>query len=322
MIFKIEKFLNKIIEGDCLEILKKLPEKIINTCVTSPPYWGLRDYGAAGQMGLEETPEKYVENMVKVFQEVRRVLKDDGTLWLNLGDSYIGNATGSQGNGGKLGGGRKTQIEAGKRPDKKAEGLKPKNLCGIPWRVAFALQSDGWYLRQDIIWHKPNPMPESVTDRCTKAHEYIFLLSKSQRYYYNADAIKDPIKDSTREDRRLNNPEYQTARPNRGYPGQASNGGGLLKPSLNGANKRSVWTVTTKPYSEAHFATFPEDLIDPCVKAGCPKGGVVLDPFMGSGTTAKVAIKNGCKYLGMELNPKYIKLADRRNSQIDIMEII
>jgi len=314
-----EKYLNKIICGDALTVLKTMPDKIINTCVTSPPYWGLRDYGMPGQLGLEAAPAEYISKMIEIFVEVNRILRDDGTLWLNLGDSYAPNWNSIRKEGGA--GLKKENIR--KRSGRPPEGLKPKDLVGVPWRVALALQSDGWYLRQDIIWHKPNPMPESVTDRCTKAHEYIFLFSKNQKYYYDPEAIRDPIKDSTREDRRLNNPEYQTARPSRGFPGQASRGSGLLKPNENGkANKRSVWTVATKPYSEAHFATFPQDLIDPCIKAGSPKGGIVLDPFMGSGTTALVARKNGCNFIGIELNPEYIKLANRRNSQIDIMETI
>jgi DNA modification methylase len=264
----------KIIRGDCIEIMSSMDAKSVHTCVTSPPYFGLRDYGCDDQIGLEPTPEEYVNKMVDVFREVRRVLRDDGTLWLNLGDSYAGSGKGAWDR-------EDIQKEvyvpkpAGPQTKCKTPGLKPKNLIGIPWRVAFALQADGWYLRQDIIWHKPNTMPESVADRCTKAHEYIFLLSKSQRYYYDNDAI-------------------------------AEEGASDLR------NKRSVWTINTKPYKGAHFATFPPDLIQPCIKAGCPEGGTVLDPFMGSGTTIMVAEKNGCNGVGIELNADYIKIASDR----------
>lgn len=289
---------------NCMEGLKELPDRSIHCCVTSPPYWGLRDYGTSDQLGLEETPQEYVDNMVKLFRQVRRVLKDDGTLWLNLGDSYSG---------------------SGKGPSKSInqehhhlehthskivpQGIKPKDLIGIPWMVAFALQADGWYLRQDIIWHKPNPMPESVTDRCTKSHEYIFLLTKSARYYYDVDAIKEPMAESSIG--RLNQDiESQT-----GTTRAVGKTNGNLKAVGDidgGRNKRSVWTVTTKPYKEAHFAVYPEKLIEPCIKAGCPKGGTVLDPFMGAGTTGLVAKKLSRHYVGYELNPEYIKIAEKR----------
>lgn len=250
--------INKTFQGDTLEKLKQLPEKSIHCCITSPPYWGLRDYGVEGQIGLEKTPEEYVSKMVEVFQEVKRVLRDDATLWLNLGDSYaaggLGHGSGKQTtNHGSCNG---THIE---KPRKAPDGLKQKDLVGIPWRVAFALQSDGWYLRQDIIWHKPNPMPESVTDRCTKAHEYIFLLSKSKKYYFDHEAIKE---------------EAVYPNDNRGLRKDSRRG--TMCNSISGStgetrNKRSVWTVATKPFKEAHFATFPPDLILPCVLAGCPE---------------------------------------------------
>jgi len=293
--------LNKTYEGNCIETMMSFQDDSIDCCVTSPPYWGLRDYGCDGQIGLEETPEMYINNMVEVFAEVKRILKPEGTLWLNLGDSYMGNC--SRTSSGRAGYGKPREGVY----QKAGLGLKTKDLAGIPWRVAMALQQSrkvcrlgcdnptfkydepaedyycelcgerceyeqGWYLRQDIIWHKTNPMPESVKDRCTKSHEYIFLLSKRDRYYFDADAIKE----------------------------EAVTGGVR--------NKRDVWTVPVKPYKEAHFATFPPDLIKPCILAGCPNNGIVLDPFMGSGTTAMVAKDNGRRYVGCELNPEYIKL--------------
>jgi DNA modification methylase len=351
------EMINEIRNIDCLQGLRELPDCSVNCCVTSPPYYGLRDYGVDGQIGLEETPEAYVEKMVAVFREVRRVLKDDGTLWLNLGDSYYGS---SKGSGGTYEASAKQNTNKGANflMNKKvikihSDECKPKDLIGIPWMVAFALRADGWYLRQDIIWHKPNPMPESVTDRCTKAHEYIFLMSKSARYYYNADAIKQPVVDATvlrlaqqiEKQKGSNRVPGKTngnmkavgpgrkPRPDddrggnqgtgRGIPSMAIDGNGVKGHSgyfdadgnLIGdgmANKKSVWTVTTKPFSEAHFATFPEDLIVPCIKAGCPEGGIVLDPFMGAGTTAVVARKLNRNYTGFELNPEYIKIAEKR----------
>ena len=324
---------NRTLYGDCRETLKELPEKCINTCITSPPYWGLRDYGTGewiggdpncphmrttkiskdtstghkamfeqgnvvgdaiyknecpkcgavrkdSQLGLEETPEEFVENLVKVFREVRRVLCDDGTVWLNLGDSYYNYRPGKGQSLIKQTVSNTNQDlpqEVARRANK-IDGLKEKDLVGIPWRVAFALQADGWYLRQDIIWHKPNPMPESVQDRCTKSHEYIFLLSKNPKYYFDNEAIKEDAEPEKR-------------------------------------NKRSVWTITTKPFKGAHFAVFPPDLIEPCILAGCPKDGVVLDPFMGSGTTGMVAQELGRKWIGCELNPEYINLQKTRTAQ-------
>lgn len=290
-------------------MLKGLPDESVQMCVTSPPYWGLRDYGADGQIGLEQTPEEYVSKLVAVFHEVKRVLRNDGTLWLNLGDSYASNSDRA---GMKLGARPKgCECTYCTMPTKGLKatvpnGLKPKDLVGIPWRVAFALQADGWYLRQDIIWSKPNPMPESVTDRCTKAHEYIFLLAKSQRYYYDAEAVSEPA--NTHTGKVLDNRNSGTGIA-RGLNGQADRQGNF-EPVFDGnRNRRSVWQVATMPYSGAHFATFPEELIEPCILAGSPEGGIVLDPFFGSGTTGAVSARLGRKWIGIELNPEYIKLA-------------
>lgn len=304
----------KILNGDCIEMMRTLPEKSINCCVTSPPYYGLRDYGHGGQIGLEETPDAFVQKLVEVFREVKRVLRDDGTLWLNLGDSYVSKPTGSLGNftGAKHGftGGHSHQIAALKRPDKSGFGIPEKNLIGIPWMVAFALRADGWYLRQDIIWHKPNPMPESVQDRCTKAHEYIFLLSKCSKYYYDIEPIREDIKPTSG---KIN------GAPLRGEHILECGGRKTEKreyDEIKGANKRSVWSVNTKSYEGAHFATYPPELIRPCILAGCPKGGVVLDPFGGSGTTAAVANEEGRDAILCELNPEYIPLINKRLSEV------
>jgi len=309
--------------GDCRETMRRWKEQGVKaqTCVTSPPYYGLRDYGHDGQIGLEETPEQYIKAMVEVFGCVWDVLEDDGTLWLNIGDSYAGSGKGSNPDGtphpstllGKQG--TNTGTVTGKNMPQKAHkiGLKPKDLIGIPWMLAFALRADGWYLRQDIIWHKPNTMPESVQDRCTKAHEYIFLLSKSQSYYFDNAAIAEPLKESSI----VRNQTGWNGNEDRGYVNGPQNhmskylGSDAAKEATT-RNKRSVWTVTTKPYKGAHFATFPPDLITPCILAGAPVGGIVLDPFMGSGTTAAVAIANGRDYLGCELNPAYKELQDIR----------
>lgn len=301
---------NKIINGDCIEVLKGIEDRSVNCCVTSPPYWGLRDYGVDGQLGLENTPNEYVDNLVRVFREIRRVLKHDGTLWLNLGDSYAGNCSQSSNNGRAGYGNPREKIVS-----RLFDGIKSKDLIGIPWRVAFALQADGWYLRQDIIWHKPNPMPESVTDRCTKSHEYIFLLSKSAKYYYDSDAIREPLAASTQNDPRMQDMGRTYNGKGRGAYGEIGKANGSMEAwtlNPNGRNKRSVWTVTTKPFSEAHFATFPKDLIRPCIRAGCPANGIVIDPFIGSGTTACVCIEENRNYLGIELNHKYIKIAENR----------
>jgi len=303
----------KLLQGDCREVLKTLPEQSVNCCVTSPPYFGLRDYGCESQIGLEQTPDEYVAQLVEVFRQVKRVLRDDGTLWLNLGDSYTGGGAGrNDGNhraDGKPGG--MSSKATGVTRNRGRCGLKPKDLIGIPWRVAFALQADGWYLRQDIIWHKPNPMPESVTDRCTKAHEYIFLLSKSAKYWYDNEAIKEPTitKDSNlrdRENAKLNNTPGRTKMM------------GLTTNSYETRNKRDVWVVHTKAYKEAHFAVFPSELIQPCILAGCPAGGTVLDPFGGSGTTGMVAETLGRNSILIELNPEYVKIQEHRTAQMGL----
>ncbi len=320
----------QLYHGDCLETLKTFASESINCCVTSPPYFGLRDYGVDGQIGMEHTPDDFVNSLVTVFREVRRVLKDDGTLWVNLGDSYSAHKD-CKSIGQSLAKGTTREnahvIEKGKsrtRDSKmlKSVGLKNKDLIGIPWMVAFALRADGWYLRSDIIWSKPNPMPESVQDRPTKAHEYIFLLSKSQSYYYDNEAIAEPAAYDGRKDTFMkgSNKYADNFLP----CAQSTNtlhasGHERWKTNENGdriRNKRTVWTVTTKPYAEAHFATYPPDLIQPCVLAGCPEGGTVLDPFNGSGTTGQVALQNGRKYIGIELNSEYIELTKRRLSNV------
>lgn len=301
--------------GDCIESMRGLPDASVNCCVTSPPYFGLRDYGVEGQIGLEDTPDAFVARLVDVFREVRRVLRDDGTLWLNLGDSYArtGGTDRRVSDTAKVGSTRNTLTQMSDRTGKAPVGLKDKDLIGIPWRVAFALQADGWYLRQDIIWHKPNPMPESVRDRCTKAHEYVFLLSKGPRYYFDSEAIKEPVAESSVA--RLSQPTLAQQVGSTRVPGKTN---GNMKAVGNGEtrNRRSVWTVTTKPFKGAHFATFPPDLIEPCILAGCPPGGTVLDPFGGSGTTAGVAIKHGRNAILCELNPEYAALVNARVDSI------
>jgi DNA modification methylase len=270
--------------GDCREVLRSLPDKSINCCVTSPPYWGLRDYGTS--LGMEPTPAEYVAEMVGLFSEVRRVLAEDGTLWLNLGDSY-----------------------------------ETKQLIGIPWRVAFALQADGWLLRSDIIWHKPNPMPESVTDRPTKAHEYVFLLAKNERYYYDAEAIREenqgamPWGGTSKTDLKIADESARGKHGATSCMARPMTHEEKLVYSMNGRNKRSVWTVPTSPFPAAHFATFPPKLIEPCIKAGCPVGGAVLDPFFGAGTTGLVCQQHQVKCIGIELNAKYCTIAARRLAQ-------
>jgi DNA modification methylase len=298
---------SRLIVGDSRVILPTLQDCSIDCCITSPPYFGLRDYGINGQIGLEPTPEAFVAKMVGVFREVRRVLRDDGTLWLNLGDSYNSAASGQNGISGMLEAGKPCAgngTTAGRRS--LLENLKPKDLIGIPWRVAFALQADGWYLRQDIIWHKPNPMPESVTDRCTKAHEYVFLLSKSERYHFDCDAIKEEAKVSSA-GIRFGGKKYGDSND----PKHATKSGNVSK-EYEKANKRSVWSIATKPFKGAHFATFPTELILPCVRAGCPVGGTVLDPFNGAGTTGLVALNEGRRYVGIELNPAYADMTMQR----------
>ncbi len=336
----------RILQGDCRDMLRTLPDGSAQCCVTSPPYFGLRDYGHAGQIGLEPTPAEYVAQMVEVFREVRRVLRDDGTLWLNLGDSYNGYMANQRGTGLET---KRQQARkyiepgAGLRTDT----MKNKDLMGMPWRVAFALQADGWYLRQDIIWHKPNPMPESVRDRCTKAHEYVFLLSKSERYFYDLAAMQEPAtaehlagnkshKGQTAYeagDERLRTKAGLTAYCERqrskrdsfkrddskraeAIPGQAvgTHRADREESDYDTAtrNKRSVWTIATKPFSEAHFATMAPELAETCIRAGCPDGGTVLDPFGGAGTTGLVADQLQRDAVLCELNPEYIAIARRR----------
>jgi len=386
----------EIYHGDALACLRELPAESVHCCVTSPPYWGLRDYGTEGQLGLEKTPEEYIAKMVAVFGEVRRVLRGDGTLWLNMGDSYAGagpsgasyqSKTTVEREGKSRDGNFAISKTLGARGLTYAEkkpipppGLKPKDLCGIPWMLAFALRADGWYLRQDIIWSKPNPMPESVTDRCTKAHEYLFLLTKSARYYYNADAIKEPatadhppgnnnhkgltayesgdehhrtkqglvafaqrerlgregINSRMHQDRDSSHPPGRKLRSPKGkwsaeepqssgrrmtenVAAARANGSG--HEDMFGAfrNKRSVWEIATQPFPEAHFSTFPEELVKPCILAGCPVGGTVLDPFGGSMTTMKVARDLNCKGVAIELNAEYIEIGKRRLRQ-DVLD--
>jgi DNA modification methylase len=356
----------KIIQGDSIEALKTLDSESINCCITSPPYWGLRDYGTATwvggdnncehldkktgmsdkntlgtnghlpqsnsavdagkiqyrdickkcgatrqdkQLGLELTPQEYVEKMVAVFAEVKRVLRKDGTLWLNLGDTYSAQRWTKKGEETTPAQPMNGMSDTWRAiAPSKESGLPDKNLVGIPWKVAFALQSDGWYLRQDIIWHKPNPMPESVKDRCTKSHEYIFLLSKSANYRFDSEAIKER---ATGLDPGNKNP----TRANGTYHKEGTLSSNLHKiKAMDYRNKRSVWSVTVKRYAESHFATFPKELIEPCVFAGCPEGGTILDPFGGSGTTAEVALENNRNAILIELNPEYIKIAEKRIS--------
>lgn len=292
---------------DVLDGLRHLPSNSIQCVVTSPPYWGLRDYGVESQIGLEETPELYVNRLVEVFHEVRRVLTDDGTLWLNLGDSYAGSMKGLGADGKHYGGGKQItntgSVVGQLRPAKAQEiGLKSKDLVGIPWMVAFALRADGWYLRQDIIWAKPNPMPESVKDRCTKGHEYLFLLTKSSRYFFNVDAIKEPAVGGPAG----NKERKQRPTPNPALAGAIPWAGGELR------QKRSVWTVIPQKYKAAHFATFPEKLVEPCLLAGSAKGDIVMDVFSGSGTVGVVAKRLGRRYVGLELNKDYVKIAKER----------
>ena len=308
-----------LLQGHCLEVLRTLSTESVQTCITSPPYFGLRDYGCDGQIGLESTPDSFVASLVDVFAEVHRVLKSDGTLWLNLGDSYNGAASNRTGQNGYKDGrtNRDKRFSTGG-----IEGLKSKDLIGIPWRVAFALQSYGWYLRQDIIWHKPNPMPESVTDRCTKAHEYIFLLSKSDRYFYDNEAIKEPVSDTS-----LKRAEYgwncdrpSTKNASMGGTGIHTEKMGTRFVNPSGRNKRSVWTVNTKPYKGAHFAVYPTELIRPCVLAGSRPGDVVLDPFNGSGTTGFVSMEERRKYIGIDINIEYLAIAEARIKSAQVQE--
>ena len=298
-----------VLLGDCVERMRGLPAGSAQMCVTSPPYFGLRDYGVDGQLGLEKTPEQYVANMVEVFRHVRDVLSDDGTLWLNIGDSYASTSTY---NAPRTSKGESGRVEAPRQPNVGIPpGCKAKDLIGIPWMLAFALRADGWYLRQDIIWHKPNPMPESVRDRCTKAHEYVFLMSKSERYFFDNKAMQEPAIYAPGKTTEVERPK--------GYyggkwkdPSDGSRNDGSFKAIRETRYRRSVWTVATRPYKGAHFATFPPALIEPCILAGSRPGDVVLDPFNGSGTTGQVALQHGREYLGIELNPEYVKLTRKR----------
>ncbi|MDS9590714.1 site-specific DNA-methyltransferase [Pseudomonas sp. HTZ1] len=310
---------HRILVGDCIEMMRNLPDQSVHTCITSPPYFGLRDYGVDGQIGLEASPREFIENLVAVFREVRRVLRDDGTLWVNMGDSYAG-SWGAHGRDDMGLGGQSLsarQIAASARKLKKPNhiGFKPKDLMGLPWRLAIALQDDGWYLRQDIIWHKPNPMPESIKDRCTKAHEYLFLLSKSPRYFFDQDAIREPARaQASPESASRRNSFARETKYTDGEHGQtAQHRTGRDDVDYDETrNKRSVWTVATASFKGAHFATFPPDLIRPCVLAGSPRGGVVLDPFGGAGTTALVAMQEGRQSVNCELNPEYAAIARQR----------
>lgn len=296
----------QIITGDCREVLRSLPGQSLHCVVTSPPYFGLRDYGVDGQMGLEPTPSEFVAGMVNVFREVRRVLRDDGTLWLNVGDTYQ-NAKGQSGGFDPKQPARR-HLRSARPQDSTLAGFKPKDLIGVPWRLAFALQEDGWHLRQDIIWSKPNPMPESVSDRCTKSHEYLFLLTKSRRYYFDAEAIAEPVAETSIA-RLAQNVGSQTGSAR--VPGK-TNGTMKAVGDSEKRNKRSVWEVTTQPFKEAHFAVFPPALVEPCILAGCPVGGTVLDPFGGAGTTGLVADRLHRNAILIELNPAYADIARRR----------
>lgn len=366
----------KIITGDCREALRSLPDESVHCVISSPPYWGLRDYGVSGQLGMERSLGEYLDVMVGVFREVRRVLRKDGTLWLNLGDSYAASVNGRSaadtkalGNddrtfrdkpfstigpvyiqdGGQVPDGKNPKARVGQSGNKGSAAsdfggrigagglIKPKDLCGIPWRVAFALQEDGWWLRQDIIWAKPNPMPESVTDRCTKSHEYLFLLTKAERYYFDQEAISEPVTPSTIG--RLSQPTLEQQEGSWRVPGKTNGPMKAAVPKRSGnkmrkdatergcpstgvagsvpwegltRNKRSVWEVTTQPFSEAHFATFPPALVEPCVLAGCPVDGTVLDPFGGAGTVGLVADRLQRNAILIELNPAYVEIAERR----------
>jgi len=312
--------MNKIEFGDCREIMSRWKDEgvKVQTCVTSPPYFGLRDYGVDSQIGLEQTIGECVANMVDVFRHVWHILEDDGTVWLNLGDSYA-RTGGDSSKKGRHWDGRKNNPNTGHNRFAGDIGLKAKDLIGIPWRVAFALQDFGWYLRQDIIWHKPNPMPESVTDRCTKSHEYIFLLSKSPQYYFDHLAIKEPsVNPESYKGRRKRSAMTEQSEIIMDKFGATRSGfknieEGKVYPTRN---KRDVWTVNVRPYKGAHFATFPKDLIEPCVLAGSKIGDIVFDPFMGSGTTAQVALDNNRQYLGCELNSEYKALQNERLNRL------
>ena len=303
---------NVLLTGDCREMLRTLEAGSVRTCITSPPYFGLRDYGHDGQIGLEQTPDDYVNELVEVFREVRRVLSDDGTLWLNLGDSYAGGGGGNYNKTGVSQAGGQHITNVRNRPEwLENAGVKPKDLMGIPWRVAFALQADGWYLRSDIIWHKPNPMPESVTDRPTKSHEYLFLLTKSPRYYYDHVAVREPsVTGSWDAMPPIGGAKHVEGNENNTYSGNTPASDGLR-------NKRDVWTIATKPFKGAHFAVMPEALVEPCVLAGSAEGDTILDPFTGSGTVGVVALKHRRNFVGTELNPEYVEIAEQRLNGVE-----
>lgn len=307
----------RIFHGDCCEVLATLADESVHCCVTSPPYWGLRDYGVEGQLGSEPTLDEYMVHLLEVLAEIGRVLREDGTLWLNLGDSYCGQSGGSD---GKHAGLHRKRI-GGRTKAKKGAGLKPKDLVGVPWRVALALQAEGWYLRSDIIWQKPTAMPESVYDRPTRSHEYVFLLTKAHTYYYDADAVRTPLAAKTLttyggnrryrpdlDDGLVKSEKFGRTMPER-RPRTNSNG------ELAGANLRTVWTIPAEPQPGIHTAAFPKKLVEPCVKAGCPPGGVVLDPFAGSGTVLYVAREWGRDAVGIELNADYCEIAAKRMAQ-------
>lgn len=313
-------WLNRCHFGDCLDVLRRMPDGIANTCVTSPPYYGLRDYGHPLQIGLEQTPDEFITKLVDVFREVRRVLRDDGTIWVNIGDSYANDGKWGGSSGGKHA--KDLHGKTGIGRSKKQTGLKPKDLIGVPWMLAFALRADGWFLRQEIIWAKPNGMPESMEDRCTKSHEHIFLLAKSRVYYFDHEAIKEPCESGPSDLRkmreglpRIGGKYKELVAPLSSASAATNIGQKRSVGSGENRHKRSVWTVATQSYSGAHFATFPTRLIEPCILAGAPAGGVVLDPFFGSGTTGQVAQALGRKFIGIELNPDYKALQDERLRQ-------
>ena len=296
---------SELIVGNALDILPRLPNGCVNCCVTSPPYYNLRDYGVQGQIGTEATLEDYIKKLVEVFREVQRVLRQDGTLWLNMGDSYA-TSSGAQPP-------TNTRNKRGHTAKCPPPNLKLKDLMGVPWMLAFALRAEGWYLRQDIIWHKPNCMPESIKDRCTKSHEYLFLLSKNRKYYFDADAIREPFVGRPRHGERRSYKAGVASSYDKtsGHIEQRGNFAGLPLHPL-GRNKRDVWSISTGGFSGAHFAVFQEKLVEPCILAGCPEGGVVLDPFFGSGTVGVVAAKNNRHYIGIEINQDYAELSCRR----------
>lgn len=308
----MEQMSYNLIVGDAVAELRKLPSESVHTCVTSPPYWQLRDYGMANQIGLERTLDAYIVNIRAVFQEVKRVLRPDGTLWLNVGDTYATNSPRVRGNEFST---DPFQHKASGHQSYMLGQLKDKDLAGVPWRIAFALQTDGWYLRSDIIWHKVNPVPESVKDRPTRAHEYIFLMSKSRRYYYDIDAIREPVQPSSL---RKQMPPWKGERwmsPTRGDQSTRTPGPGTHP---RGKNKRTVWTLPAYGFKGMHFSTYPAKLIEPCILAGSPTGGTVLDPFAGSGTTLMVAVRLGRRAIGIELKQEYVQLAEDRLRQVAI----